>query len=35
VSDSEQLVVAPDEAGQRLDAWLARRLPDFSRSRHS
>jgi 23S rRNA pseudouridine1911/1915/1917 synthase len=27
------LVVAPDEAGLRLDAWLARRLPALSRSR--
>jgi 23S rRNA pseudouridine1911/1915/1917 synthase len=27
------LVVAPDEAGQRLDAWLAGRLPALSRSR--
>ena len=28
-----QLVVAADEAGLRLDAWLARRLPALSRSR--
>ena len=28
-----ELVVAPDEAGLRLDAWLARRLPALSRSR--
>jgi 23S rRNA pseudouridine1911/1915/1917 synthase len=27
------LVVAADEAGQRLDSWLARRLPSLSRSR--
>jgi len=33
VDESHSLVVAPDEAGQRLDAWLARRLPALSRSR--
>jgi 23S rRNA pseudouridine1911/1915/1917 synthase len=33
VDESHALVVAPDEAGLRLDAWLARRLPGFSRSR--
>ncbi len=29
----ERLAVAPDEAGARLDRWLAARLPAFSRSR--
>jgi 23S rRNA pseudouridine1911/1915/1917 synthase len=33
VKDGQELVVAPDEAGLRLDAWLARRLPALSRSR--
>ena len=33
MDESHSLVVAPDEAGQRLDAWLARRLPALSRSR--
>jgi 23S rRNA pseudouridine1911/1915/1917 synthase len=33
VAEAHALVVAPDEAGLRLDAWLARRLPAFSRSR--
>jgi len=33
VEEGHQLVVAPDEAGLRLDAWLARRLPALSRSR--
>jgi 23S rRNA pseudouridine1911/1915/1917 synthase len=33
VDESHALVVAPDEAGLRLDAWLARRLPALSRSR--
>jgi 23S rRNA pseudouridine1911/1915/1917 synthase len=33
VEESHSLVVGPDEAGQRLDAWLARRLPALSRSR--
>jgi 23S rRNA pseudouridine1911/1915/1917 synthase len=30
---SDPLIVASGEAGLRLDAWLARRLPDHSRSR--
>ncbi len=30
---TEALVVPDDAAGQRLDAWLARALPDLSRSR--
>jgi 23S rRNA pseudouridine1911/1915/1917 synthase len=33
VDGGPPLVVAPDEAGLRLDAWLARRLPALSRSR--
>jgi 23S rRNA pseudouridine1911/1915/1917 synthase len=33
VDPGQALVVAPDEAGLRLDAWLARRLPQLSRSR--
>ncbi len=33
MDESHALVVAPDEAGLRLDAWLARRLPALSRSR--
>jgi len=33
VEEGHALVVAPHEAGQRLDAWLARRLPALSRSR--
>ena len=33
MTEGHQLVVAPDEAGLRLDAWLARRLPALSRSR--
>jgi 23S rRNA pseudouridine1911/1915/1917 synthase len=33
VPQSHELVVAPDEAGLRLDAWLVRRLPALSRSR--
>jgi 23S rRNA pseudouridine1911/1915/1917 synthase len=33
VDETHALVVAADEAGQRLDAWLARRLPALSRSR--
>jgi 23S rRNA pseudouridine1911/1915/1917 synthase len=28
-----QLIVETDEAGQRLDQWLSRRLPQYSRSR--
>jgi 23S rRNA pseudouridine1911/1915/1917 synthase len=31
-TDSRQLIVPPEAAGQRLDAWLARVLPDLSRS---
>jgi 23S rRNA pseudouridine1911/1915/1917 synthase len=33
VDEAHALRVAPDEAGLRLDAWLARRLPALSRSR--
>ena len=33
MEEGHALVVAPDEAGLRLDAWLARRLPSLSRSR--
>jgi 23S rRNA pseudouridine1911/1915/1917 synthase len=33
VPAGEALVVGPEEAGLRLDAWLARRLPALSRSR--
>jgi len=33
VEEGHQLVVAQHEAGLRLDTWLARRLPSFSRSR--
>jgi 23S rRNA pseudouridine1911/1915/1917 synthase len=33
VDGGEALVVGPEEAGLRLDAWLARRLPALSRSR--
>src|SRR6185436_4015330 len=33
LAEAHELVVGADEAGQRLDAWLARRLPELSRSR--
>ena len=33
MEEAHELVVGADEAGQRLDAWLARRLPELSRSR--
>jgi 23S rRNA pseudouridine1911/1915/1917 synthase len=33
VDAGHELIVAPEDAGQRLDAWLARRLPALSRSR--
>lgn len=33
MDEGRTLVVEPDEAGLRLDAWLARRLPTLSRSR--
>jgi 23S rRNA pseudouridine1911/1915/1917 synthase len=33
LEEAHELVVGADEAGQRLDAWLARRLPELSRSR--
>jgi 23S rRNA pseudouridine1911/1915/1917 synthase len=33
VSDARALTVDKDGAGQRLDSWLARRLPELSRSR--
>jgi len=33
VEEGHELVVAQDEAGLRLDTWLARRLPALSRSR--
>src|SRR5262245_51304153 len=31
--DVHHLDVGPDDAGQRLDAWVAARLPELSRSR--
>jgi len=33
VDEGRRLLVGPDEAGLRLDAWLARRLPALSRAR--
>jgi 23S rRNA pseudouridine1911/1915/1917 synthase len=33
VPNEETLIVQPDEAGQRVDKWLASRLPDLSRTR--
>ncbi len=33
MEEAHELVAGPDDAGLRLDAWLARRLPDLSRSR--
>jgi 23S rRNA pseudouridine1911/1915/1917 synthase len=33
VDEAHELVAGPEDAGQRLDAWLARRLPELSRSR--
>ena len=33
MAEAHELIVGADEAGQRLDAWLARRLPELSRSR--
>jgi 23S rRNA pseudouridine1911/1915/1917 synthase len=33
VDEAHELVAGPEDAGLRLDAWLARRLPDLSRSR--
>ncbi len=32
MSETRELVVAPDEAGSRLDVFLARHLPDWSRT---
>lgn len=33
MDEGHELVVAADDAGERLDAWLARRIPGLSRSR--
>jgi 23S rRNA pseudouridine1911/1915/1917 synthase len=33
VDGAHELVAGPEDAGLRLDAWLARRLPELSRSR--